>query len=258
MDNAVNIFLSYARKDEKLAAQLRYYLRPLEMQGLAAVWADRYIRGEEKQADEIKKHLDAAQIVLLLVSPDYFASSSLTNREIEKFIAEKRKTRDAQIIPVLLRPVSLEGTPLEKLSPLPKEGAAVTRWSNRDMAFLDITDNIHNVINNLEVKLLPSARKARVSYQQSLWEQDLPSPNPYAHEFTILKGDLQETSNYIRSYKEKLLATDDPKQKDNARYAIKGLESKFNSLVDAYNKLRGKLELPPRSIDDVRELLSAL
>lgn len=258
MDNPVNIFLSYARKDEKLATQLRYYLQPLEMQGLAAVWCDNEVIPGTNWADEVKKYLDAARIVLLLVSPAYFTSNSLSNQEIERFIAEKEATRDAQVIPILLKPVSLKGTPLETLKPLPKEGVAVIQWKNRDMAFLEITKNIRDIVNDLKEHNPLSAEKVQVSYQQKLWEQDLPPSNPHANKFAELNDELQSINKYLRSCENRLHVTDDPDQKSYMQHSIQSLLSKTDKLVRSYNDLRRDLKLPPLSDEAERELRNAL
>jgi len=258
MDNPVNIFLSYARKDEKLATQLRYYLQPLEMQGLAAVWCDNEVIPGTNWAGEVKKYLDAAHLVLLLVSPAYLTSNCLLNQEIERFITEKEATRDAQVIPILLRPVSLKGTPLETLKSLPKEGMAVIKWKNRDMAFLDITKNIRDIVINLKTQNSLSAEKAQVNYQQKLWEQDLPPSNPYADKFAQLNDELQSINKYLRSCENRLHVTDDPDQRSYMQRSIQSLLSTTDKLVRRYNDLRRNLELPPLSDEAERELRNAL
>jgi hypothetical protein len=260
MDNTANIFISYAPKDEKLAEQLKYFLRPLEMQGLATVWSDNKITGGVNREDEIKKHLNAAQIILLLISPDYLTSNSLMNNEIGKVLAEKTKAHEAQVIPILLRPTYLEATPLEALASLP-DGKPVTQWSNRDMAFLNIAKSIRDIINNLEVKTPSSVIKVQERPQgllESLASYNSESLAPYSDKFQELTDKLRTVNNYLRSYKEKLLVADDPKQKYTIQQSIETLESDFSDLIGQYNELRKKLKLQPLSIDEIRELLSTL
>jgi hypothetical protein len=259
MESTTNIFLSYAHQDKKFAEQLGYFLRSLEMQGLATVWSTNKIKAGEKWDAVIKKHLNTAQIILLLVSPNYLASNSLEKREIDKLIMEKVK--EHKVIPVLLKPVSLKSTPLEDFASLPQGKKPVSQWSNRDMAFLDITESIRSLVNDLEEEHAPSlTNMPQTIHQAEKWEQDLASSAlyPYQSEFEMLNNRLRLINECILSYKKKFLVSDDPKQKFNVKYSIEELENEFNEAVSEYNALREKLKLPPRSKEDVRKLFHVL
>ena len=66
----VKIFCCYAHEDEKLLNKLKTHLRPLQRKGLIEVWHDRAISAGTDWENEINQHLNSAQIILLLVSPD--------------------------------------------------------------------------------------------------------------------------------------------------------------------------------------------
>ena len=67
----VEIFCCYAHEDEALLNMLKRHLTPLRRQRLIEVWHDRDISAGTEWEQEIHQHLNAAQIILLLVSPDF-------------------------------------------------------------------------------------------------------------------------------------------------------------------------------------------
>ncbi|SRR6266436_2206735 len=94
---------------------------------------------------EINIHLNSAQIILLLVSPDFLASEYCYGDEVERAM-KRHEAGEAIVIPIILRPVEWEDTPFSKLQPLPTDGRPATRWRNLDEAFLDIERGIRKAI----------------------------------------------------------------------------------------------------------------
>src|SRR5450759_2542293 len=144
----VRIFFCYARKDELLLNQLKNHLQPLQRQGLIKLWYDREIRAGSEWESVIKKQLDMAQIILLLVSPDFMASDYCYSIEMERALA-RHKAGKAQVIPIILRPVFWKDAPFGKLRVLPTDTKPVTSWPNRDEAFLDIATGIRKIVQEL-------------------------------------------------------------------------------------------------------------
>jgi WD40 repeat protein len=145
----IEIFYSYARADEALRHQLDIHLAALRQQGLIVGWHDHQIRPGTEWATEIDAHLRMAQIILLLVSPDFINSEYCYGIEMKQAL-ERYERREAVVIPIILRPVDWKGTPFEKLQALPKNGKPVTKWSPRDTAFLDIARGIRTVVEELQ------------------------------------------------------------------------------------------------------------
>ena len=65
------VFFSYCHADEALRDQLECQLRILQRQGLIETWHDRRIEAGQDFAGEIDAHIEADEIILLLVSPDF-------------------------------------------------------------------------------------------------------------------------------------------------------------------------------------------
>ena len=67
-------FDSYSHKDEILPNELESHLKLLHRQGLILPWHDRMIEAGEEWKQRIDENLEAAEIILLLVSADFIAS----------------------------------------------------------------------------------------------------------------------------------------------------------------------------------------
>src|ERR1044071_5498966 len=100
----VELFISYAGKDEALRDELIKHLAALERQGLIREWHGRKIAPGADWDGEISEHLSQAEVVLLLVSPDFIASSYCYDVEVKKAL-ERHERGEAVVIPVILRPV---------------------------------------------------------------------------------------------------------------------------------------------------------
>jgi hypothetical protein len=62
---------------------------------------------------------------------------------------ERHDERQALVVPIILRAVSLKGTPFAKSQALPKDAKPVVTWADRGSAFVDITDGLRNAIQDL-------------------------------------------------------------------------------------------------------------
>lgn len=121
MVSAIEIFLSYAYKDENLREELEKQLSLLKWQGFITAWHDSMIVGGQEWADEINAHLNTAQIILLLVSPDFMVSNYCYGVEMKRAM-EHHEDGEACVIPVILRHVYWQEAPFSKLQALPKNG----------------------------------------------------------------------------------------------------------------------------------------
>ncbi len=157
---SVNIFFCHAHKDEPLLTKLKTHLRPLQRQGLIDVWHDRNISAGTEWEREISQHIDEADIILLLISPDFIDSDYCYSIEMKRAL-ERRELGEAHVIPIILRPVDWEGAPFNKLQTLPKDAKPVTSraWRNADEAFSGIAENIRKVINEISTDVNSSNEK---------------------------------------------------------------------------------------------------
>lgn len=139
--DSIEIFISYAPEDEKLRKKLVTHLAALKRNGLVNLWYNHKIAPGFDQQEEINRHLNTAQIILLLVSPDFIESDYCYSIEMQKAI-ERHKNKEARAVAILLRPVYWQDTLVASLPMLPKDANPVTMHENQDEAMLEVVEGI--------------------------------------------------------------------------------------------------------------------
>src|SRR5579872_5533711 len=99
---ALELYYSFAQEDEVLCLELEKRLKPLERENLVKGWHRGKIQSGANVAQEIESHRQRANIILLLLSPDYIAFDDCY---AEMQWALQRKQNELLIIPIILRPV---------------------------------------------------------------------------------------------------------------------------------------------------------
>ena len=146
------LFYSYSHKDERYRDALAKHLALLKRQGVIKEWYDREITPGEEWTEAIDENLEAADIVLLLVSADFIASDYCYGKEMIKAL-ERNDKGEAHVIPIIVRPVNWKGAPFGRLEALPKNGKAVTLWANRDAAWVDVANGIARTVDEVAAGL---------------------------------------------------------------------------------------------------------
>lgn len=154
----IKVFYCYALEDKILRDELEKHLGALKRTNKIINWHDREILPGIEWAYEIDVRLDSSDLILLLISSDFINSDYCWGEEMRKALA-KHKAGMGYVIPVILRPVYWEGTPIEELQILPTEAEPVTNWTNRDRALEDVAKGIRQVVSMLQ-------QKARETYER--------------------------------------------------------------------------------------------
>jgi tetratricopeptide (TPR) repeat protein len=168
-DKILEVFFSYSHKDEALCDELNAHLAALKRQNAIKNWTDRRITAGDDWRDEIEKHLDSADLILLLVSSDFLNSDFCYLIETSRALL-RDESGDSRVIPVIVRPVDWQGLPIGKLQALPKDGRAVTLWPNRDDAWLNVAQGIRKAIEEM------AGRKAQRIRESGLLPAAVPRP----------------------------------------------------------------------------------
>jgi tetratricopeptide (TPR) repeat protein len=146
--STIELFYSYSHKDEGLRDQLENHLAMLKRKGIIKGWHDRRISAGREWEGQIDEHLNSSDIILLLVSSDFLASDYCYDVEVKRAM-ERHEAGEARVIPVILRPCDWQSAPFGKLEALPKDVKPVTRWEDRDEAFLDVARGIRIVAEEI-------------------------------------------------------------------------------------------------------------
>ncbi len=142
------MFYAYSHKDESLRDKLATHLSILQRNGIISGWHDREIPAGTEWTDRIDDNLNAADIILLLVSPEFLASTYCYDKEMMRAM-QRHEAGEARVIPIAIKPCLWEVAPFSKLQGLPKDMKAVTTWANRDEAFREIAVGIQKAAGEL-------------------------------------------------------------------------------------------------------------
>ena len=171
----VDLFYSYAHKDEALRDELSGHLKIMERRGVIRPWHDRDIVPGQQWDAEINEHLLKADLVLLLVSKDFINSDYIWSHELD--VAMKRHANgEACVVPVILRAVDITDAPFAALQGLPTDLKPVTSWANRDEAWTDVAKGIRRMVEQIQAK----------------WSQRPPSPPSGSCKVMVQSEELRE------------------------------------------------------------------
>lgn len=132
-----SVFMSYSHNDEELRQELEKHLASLRRQGVISTWHDRRIGPGQEIDGQISAELDAADIILLLVSADFLASDYCYDVEMRRAMA-RHKQGEARVIPVILRPCDWQTAPFGRLKAVPTDGKPVVKHATLDDGFLEV------------------------------------------------------------------------------------------------------------------------
>jgi CHASE2 domain-containing sensor protein len=144
----VRLVYSYSHRDDSLREELETHLALLKRQGVIAPWSDRKILAGEDWAGRIDERFKAADIILLLVSADFLRSNYCYEIEMQNAL-ERHHAGTARVVPIILRDVDWHSAPFGKLQALPRDGKAITLWTNRDEAWASVARGIREMIDDL-------------------------------------------------------------------------------------------------------------
>jgi hypothetical protein len=181
----VKVFLSYSHRDDELKVQLEVHLGILAREGIIEPWSDRRIGAGQDVHAAIGDSLETADIVLLLVSPDFLASDYCFEIEMKRALA-RHQAGSARIIPVILRSCDWQHSPFGHLRATPKDGVPISRCPDRDEAFLQVSRDIRSAAREI--------RAARQVKKPAAPRLEIPAAFQARSELPRDHGDFARTS----------------------------------------------------------------
>lgn len=141
------IFMSYSHADEALRDLLEKQLAMLKREGAIETWHDRRISAGDSLDGQIDAQLQVADVILLLLSPDFLDSRYCYDVEM-KAAMERLNAGEVRVIPVILRPCDWLSpvSPFRSLKAIPRDGKPITQWADRDEAMLDVVKEIRTAL----------------------------------------------------------------------------------------------------------------
>jgi hypothetical protein len=142
------IFYSYARSDGHHLDTLDDYLAPLKREGRIKVCSDREISPGKNWDEEIEKLIDAARIVLFLVTYKFMASRYSWTKEVPR-VLEREARREVIPVPVIVDDCDWKHSQLGIFQGLPRNGKPITNWPKPTNAWTAVAKEVRSLVNHL-------------------------------------------------------------------------------------------------------------
>lgn len=189
MVHTIEVFISYSKQDKELRDGLLAHLRPLEREGIIT-WHDRQILPGTEWNEEIKARLNAADIILLLISADFLATDYCTQVEIPEAL-RRHEAGKVTVMPVILRSCGWKYTPLAKIQAYPEKAKPIVSWTYIDDAYTNVVDGVYLAATKIkEQRSQPQAEPERIQQKQPA-DQPKPSPDPLRGDYAQLEALLK-------------------------------------------------------------------
>lgn len=191
------LVFSYSHVDETLRNELEKHLSPLKRQGLIETWHDRRIVAGQEFDKKIGQHFEEAELVLLLVSPDFINSDYCYDVEMMRAV-ERHNLGQAIVIPVILRPCHWHDLPFGKLLAATPDGKPVTQYPSIDEGFFHVVSAIKGALKMLPKSagagpVVPAGRSIAASMQSVVTTAPRSSNLRIKKEFTDRERDCART-----------------------------------------------------------------
>ena len=170
----IAVFYSYSHKDEAFCKRLQEQLEILVSNRLLTGWYDREMTAGTDWAGQIDENLDAADLILLLVSSSFLASKYCHDVEMTRAL-ERHSTDEARVVPIILRPCLWQESRFASLQVVPRDGQPVTTWGDEDSAFLEVAKAIRLAAEEMRAKRI--SQVISPSVPGKVW--NLPARNPF-------------------------------------------------------------------------------
>lgn len=145
--------------------ELVKHLALLRQQGLLRIWHRGDVIAGDDPAKEAAARIDAARIILVLVSADYLDGSEGYEHDLPRAV-EKWRAGQAAIVPILLKPCDWQSAPFAGCAVLPSGERPVTLWAIRDEAWEQVAGQLRSLIERLTTGT-PGTRETPTSRQRS-------------------------------------------------------------------------------------------
>lgn len=184
-------FISYSHHDNAALDRLHVHLKNLTREGHIETWYDRNILAGSELDAEIERELEASDLFLLLVSPDFIASDYCVEREMRRAL-ESHAAGTARVVPIIVEECDWKAMrELRQLKAVPTDGKAISAWANPNTAYLNVVQELRRII---EAEAVPATAAAKVVQEPSAIRSSMSRYRAKRQFDHIDKGDFRDAA----------------------------------------------------------------
>ncbi|MFN0013275.1 MAG: toll/interleukin-1 receptor domain-containing protein [Saprospiraceae bacterium] len=161
-------FIIYAREDRASLDMLMGHLAVFERNGTVRFWYDREITGGKDWDNEIRFNLKTADIVLLLISPEFFLSDYIHSVELIEAL-QRDRAGEALVVPVILKKCLWHKYPeIARLQALPSEAKSVfdkNHWPDPHDGFFNIAEGFDRFLDDPDTEARRQRKHDRIKQE---------------------------------------------------------------------------------------------
>ena len=139
------VFISYAHEDRVWCDRLQQHLGGLRHQGQLSVWADDQIMAGDEWDPEIRRELDEAAVIVLIVTPAFLGSRFCQTVELTRAM-ERHGEGSAKVISIIADHCHWTNLPISKLQARPQDEnrnlKPLVDWPNANVPLAGIARDI--------------------------------------------------------------------------------------------------------------------
>ncbi|MBA3673339.1 MAG: leucine-rich repeat domain-containing protein [Chitinophagaceae bacterium] len=143
------ILISYSKQDLKYVTKFVEHLSALQLDGKVSHWYCSELKAGSEWDKEIQKHIDEADIICFLISPNFMKTQYIHEHEISKAFEKKKADPNFKIVPIILdfcRWSTIKHD-LSQFTALPYTAKPVADFSNENMAWYIIEECLRLMID---------------------------------------------------------------------------------------------------------------
>lgn len=145
----LKIFISYSHLDVLHKEKICRALHPLVLNETIKIWQDGELIPGTLYSKDIKQHLLESDIVIYLLSIDFFCSEYILQHEYTPLI-DKWKKRKVRLVGVLVTDCEFQSTDFGQIHLLPSGAKPLNLWIPVESGLIDVVRGIKKVIDDVK------------------------------------------------------------------------------------------------------------
>jgi hypothetical protein len=141
----MKLFIVFAAPDRDQLQRLKLGL--VEVRGGESTWSHYERDASLRQSSESLAAIEACDLFLALMSPDFLASNYCAGQELATAIMLHEAGR-LRIVPIILEACEWKESRLGRLKPLPKLGTPVSEWQDPEQAYREIVAGLRAIVQH--------------------------------------------------------------------------------------------------------------